>query len=62
MQVAMEEVRNPQDAKRREHDLLVAQTKELLSTSEEFRERVDRAVAEAMRKIDWALARMRRGY
>lgn len=62
MQVEMAEAQHTRDARRRERDALIAQTEELLSTSEEFRKRIDRKVAEAMRRLDRALLQMRRGY
>jgi hypothetical protein len=62
MQVEMAEDQHTRDAQRRERDALIAQTEELLSTSEEFRRRIDRKVAEAMRRLDRALLQMRRGY
>ena len=62
MQVEMTEAQYTRDAQQRERDALIAQTKELLGTSDEFRRRIDRTVAEAMRKLDRALLQMRRGY
>jgi hypothetical protein len=62
MHVEMREVRGTEAEDRRVLEALVAQSEELLSTSQEHRERVDRAVAEASRNIRRALLRLRRGY
>jgi hypothetical protein len=62
MQVKMQGSRDIEDARQREIDELVARSRELLSTSKEHRERVDRAVAKSLRTIRRALLESRRGY
>jgi hypothetical protein len=62
MQVEMSAVRDTEAARRRTIDELVAQNRELLSTSKEHREHVDRTVAKSLRTIRRALLERRRGY
>jgi hypothetical protein len=50
MQVEMAEAQDTEEVRQLALDAL-ARTRELLSTSEEFRERVDRTVNESMTKI-----------
>jgi hypothetical protein len=51
MQVEMASSQDIEEVRQLALDALIAQTRELLSTSEEFRERVDRTVNESMTKI-----------
>jgi hypothetical protein len=51
MQVEMADAQDIDDVRQWTFDALVAQTREVLSTSEEFRDHVDRTVAESMSKI-----------
>ena len=62
MQVEMSRVRNTDEEWQREVDSLLARSRDLLSTSKEHRERVDRTVAEAVSNIRRALLQLRRGY
>jgi uncharacterized membrane protein len=51
MQVEMATAQDTEEVRQPELDVLIAQTRELLSTSEEFRERIDRTVNESITKI-----------
>lgn len=51
MQVEMASARDTEEVRQPELDALIAHARELLSTSEEFRERIDRTVNESMTKI-----------
>jgi hypothetical protein len=62
MQVEMAETRDTGELQQRTYDALVAQTREVLSTSKERQEHADRTVAKALRTIRRALVESRRGY
>jgi hypothetical protein len=62
MQVEMAETRDTEDVRQRAYEALVAQTREVLSTSKERQEHADRTVAKALRTIRRALLESRRGY
>ncbi len=51
MQVEMATAQDTEEGRQPELDALIEQTRELLSTSEEFRERIDRTVNESITKI-----------